>query len=116
MWDLVGNPDNRFFHNEAQIYPYINLNKSGIQCESLLQRQKKCKVKKKCVKVVNVHVHKPSCTTTDVYMAETSKCTDVYIKRNNGTDQICDFVFVSFLMMHLIISFRLKVAKIEDAS
>ena len=40
----------------------------------------------------------------------------LYIKRNNGTDQICDFVFVSFLMMHLIISFRLKVAKIEDAN
>ena len=40
----------------------------------------------------------------------------LYIKRNNGTDQICDFVFVSFLMMHLIISFRLKVANIEDAN
>ena len=77
--------------------------------------KKKCKVKKKnVVKVVNVHVHKPSCTTTDVYMAETSKC-KLYIKRNNGTDQICDFVFVSFLMMHLIISFRLQVVKIEDA-
>ena len=56
--------------------PYINPNKSGIQCESLLQRQKKGNViRKPVVKVVNVHVHKPSCTTTDVYMVETSNCT-----------------------------------------
>ena len=37
----------RFSHNEAKIYPYINLNKSGIQCESLLQRQKNVRLKKK---------------------------------------------------------------------